>query len=234
MVTYHQVPNRIPNRSREAITLISILASIGMCLGFGLGNYVYLIKAMSDILNYSNFQISGMIYLVSCVLLYLTVEPEKIKYTASVIAAFIFFASIMLLSNNIYDLTVGGISPDLEIANVKPAGLLVGVALFAFESISLIVNVRRTTRLKKDMRRYTRITFIAASVFFIILALSFHLVYGRNNLHPIAFDYFKDSRKWVYYLKFLVALNPLFAVPFSTITIIEIFEKVKPLSTFIK
>jgi len=236
IITYHQVPNRIRGRSREIVTLISIIASVGMCLGFGLGNYVYLIKAISDsgLVDVSESVCSSGIFVVLAVLQFLIIEPEKIKYLALVIAVLIFSASVTLLGKNSWDALHGKLAHNYNYSNPQDVGIVVGVALFAFESISLIINVRRTTRHKHRMRIYTRWTFGLASVFFLCLALSFHLVFGKDVTHPIAFDFYRESDKWLYYMKFLVGFNPLFAVPFSTITIIEIFEKVRPVAKFIQ
>lgn len=236
IITYHQVPNRIRGKSREVVTLISIIASIGMCLGFGLGNYVYLIKAISEsgFIEVSVPLCSSIIFVVSTVLLFLIIEPEKIKYLALGIAVIIFSASVLLLGKNSWEILQGRTAKNYNYSNPDSAGIVVGVALFAFESISLIINVRRTTKNKRKMRLYTRWTFGIASVFFLCLAASFHLVFGKDVKHPIAFDYYRETDRWLFYLKFLVGLNPLFAVPFSTFTVIEIFEKVKPMAKYIQ
>lgn len=241
IITYHQVPNRIKGSLRAPVTLVSIVASVGMCLGFGLGNYVYLIKAVAELTGQSTFISSVGIYLFSTVLLLLIIEPEKIKFVATIIASFILFSSLVLFCHNYYEIARGRLADSYTYSEPKNMGIVVGVALFAFESISLIINVRRTTRNKKKMRTYTRWTFFLASIFFLLLAFSFHMVFGNQIHHTIAFDYFKvtdsfslSNGQWIFYLKYFVALNPLFAVPFSTITIIEIFEKVKPLSVYLR
>lgn len=236
IITYHQVPNRIPGKSREVVTLISIIASIGMCLGFGLGNYVYLIKAVSEsgLVEVSEPVCSTAIFVVTSLLQFLIIEPEKIKYLAFAIAILIFGSSVTLLGKNAWEILHGRVADNYNYSNTADVGIVVGVALFAFESISLIINVRRTARHKHRMRVYTRWTFGVASAFFLCMAVSFHLVFGRDVKHPIAFDFYRDSDKWLFYMKFLVGFNPLFAVPFSTITIIEIFEKVKPLAKYIQ
>lgn len=234
IVTYHQVPNRIPGKLREITTLVSIVASVGMNLGFGVGNYVYLIKAFSEMFNLHDRVCSLIIYGITLILMILIIEPEKIKYVAMAVAAFIMASSLTLMGRNTYDIASGNYSTNLNYFVIKETGLVVGVSIFAFESISMIINVRRTTRDKQSMRRYTRWTFFFASVFFILLSLSFMFAFGKDKQHNIAFDYFKDTHKWIYVLKYFVSLNPLYLVPFSTISIIEVFEKVRPFSSMLR
>jgi hypothetical protein len=83
------------------------------------------------------------------------------------------------------------------------------------------------------MRKLVYITFISAALFFILFALSFHLVYGKGKMQKVAFDYYAVGNL-LHKLKFFVAFNPLFSVPFNIITIIEIFEKLKFLNPFIR
>ena len=52
-------------------------------------------------------------------------------------------------------------------------------------------------------------------------------------MNKIAFDYF-GPKEVLHYLKFLVALNPLFSVTFNIIAIIEIFEKVEVFARLLK
>jgi len=78
------------------------------------------------------------------------------------------------------------------------------------------------------MRGYVKSTFGFAAVFFLLFGASFHTLFGKDGLKEIAFDYYVSS-KILHSLKFLVALNPLFSVPFNIITIIEIFEDVRSL-----
>jgi len=83
------------------------------------------------------------------------------------------------------------------------------------------------------MRKLVYITFISAALFFILFALSFHIVYGAAKKQKVAFDYYSTSNI-LHKLKFFVAFNPLFSVPFNIITIIEIFEKLKIFKPFIR
>lgn len=106
------------------------------------------------------------------------VEPEKIKPVAYVLSFFVFGSASTLMLSNYLKAGFGTRDKPLELNywDVKESGLLIGVSLFSFESISLIINVRRTTRNPKKMRQLVYITFISAAVFFIFFALSFHLV----------------------------------------------------------
>lgn len=236
IVTYHQIPNRLKGKDRAFVTLISIISSVGLNLGFGLGNYVYLIKAIKElgIFEVSEAFCSTCIFIILAVLLALIIEPEKIKYLAFGILGMIFASSFILLFNNLWDSTVSASDLQYNYVQMEGTGIMVGVTLFSFESIVTIVNVRRTTKHPERMRWYCRLTFGAASVFYLLLCASFHLAYGNTNLKKVGFDYFKQSAPWIYYLKFVVGLNPLFAVPFATITVIEMFEKIKPLSKLVR
>lgn len=112
---------------------------------------------------------------------------------------------------------------------VDASGMLIGIALFAFESINTVANVRRTTQVPANMRYYVKVTFIAASTFYILFAASYHCAYGNNTMKKIAFDYYLSS-SILRGLKYLVMLNPLFSIPFNVITTVELFEKLRPLS----
>lgn len=83
------------------------------------------------------------------------------------------------------------------------------------------------------MRKLVNFTFIGAALFFLLFAHSFHIVYGASKVQKVAFDYYSTSTM-LHKLKFLVAFNPLFSVPFNIITIIEIFEKLKFFNHFIR
>lgn len=125
------------------------------------------------------------------------------------------------------------IQPPHNVWEIEESGLLIGIALFAFESISTMVNVRRTAKMPTQMRLYVKITFIGSSIFFIIFAASYHLVYGTKTMRKIAFDYYPPTNI-LHALKYLVMFNPVFAVPFNIISTVEIFEKVKPLSFMVR
>lgn len=116
---------------------------------------------------------------------------------------------------------------------IQESGLLIGIALFSFESINTVVNVRRTAKMPTNMRYYVKLTFIFAAVFFVLFAASYHLVYGNHTMKQIAFDYYVTNRI-LHSLKYLVMLNPIFSVPFNIISTVEIFEKVKPLSFLVR
>ena len=84
---------------------MTIFASIGMGLGFALGNYVYLILALNELFGFSVRICSLIVYLAVVVILWLVVEPEKIKPIAYVLSAFIFgsgknFTKISLTQNS--------------------------------------------------------------------------------------------------------------------------------------
>jgi Transmembrane amino acid transporter protein len=83
------------------------------------------------------------------------------------------------------------------------------------------------------MRMYARNTFASAALFFIIFAVSFHLYFGATNRHKIAFDHY-PKKNLLHNLKFVVALNPFFSIPFNIISIIEIFEKVPSFDKYLK
>jgi len=83
------------------------------------------------------------------------------------------------------------------------------------------------------MRKLVSLTFTAASLFFIVFAFGFHSVYGISKLKKIAFDYYPDGHL-LHNIKFLVAFNPLFSVPFNIIIITEIFEKIKMFNPFLR
>ena len=83
------------------------------------------------------------------------------------------------------------------------------------------------------MTIYVRNTFIAASSFYMIFAISYHLVYGTSLIKKVAFDYY-ISNKILHSLKFLVMLNPFFSIPFNIISTVEMFEKVRPMNFLIR
>ena len=90
VITFHQVAAKMKGKAKKPLVFMTIFASIGMGLGFALGNYVYLILALNELLGYSVRFCSLLIYLAVIVILWLVVEPEKIKPLAYVLSAFIF------------------------------------------------------------------------------------------------------------------------------------------------
>ena len=117
--------------------------------------------------------------------------------------------------------------------DMQHSGLHIGVSLFAFQAVSSIVSVRRTSRAIKKFKIRTRITFTVAALFYILFGISFHLFYGTGVQEKIAFDYFKHS-KILYNLRFVPALNPFFSIPMSIIVIMETFEKMKSSAKYLK
>ena len=83
------------------------------------------------------------------------------------------------------------------------------------------------------MTTYVRNTFILAGSFYVVFALSYHLVYGTGLMKKVAFDYYVTN-KILHSLKFFVMLNPFFSIPFNIISSVELFEKVRPLSFLIR
>jgi hypothetical protein len=127
-------------KAKKPLVFLTIFASIGMGLGFALGNYVYLILALNELLGYSVRFCSLLIYCAVCVILWLVVEPEKIKPLAYILSAFIFGSATTLMFSNYTSYALGTRASDLVTWNTASSGALIGVSLFSFESISLIIN----------------------------------------------------------------------------------------------
>lgn len=141
-------------------------------------------------------------------------------------------ATVLMLANyTSFFFGVGQNSKKVEYNYVEfqESAMLIGIALFAFEAINTVVNVRRSTQLPTNMRLYVKVTFTSASAFYILFAISYHLAYGKANLKKIAFDYYIHS-KILHSLKYMVMLNPIFSIPYNVITTVELFEKLGPLS----
>lgn len=142
IITFHQITEKVVGPMRMPLTVLSIFANAGMSTGFALGNYVYLIKSVIELTGFSVLVSSTFICLFMMLLLKLIVEPEKIKPVAYVLTVFIVGSASTIMVFNYSDyLTNYGAKPDnYELVNLKHSGLLIGVALFSFESISVLIN----------------------------------------------------------------------------------------------
>lgn len=74
-----------------------------MCLGFALGNYVYLsnktklkeiVKSLSELIGVGEDLCSFMTYIVIGIILIVIIEPEKIKPIAFLLSAFVLGSGI--------------------------------------------------------------------------------------------------------------------------------------------
>src|SRR3990167_4704661 len=78
LITYHQIPNRIKGKYRGFAAGLAMTTSALMCLGIGVGDYVYLIKVVEDLVDWSPKLISTALFAAYTLLLAVIVEPEKI------------------------------------------------------------------------------------------------------------------------------------------------------------
>ena len=80
---------------------------MGMSLGFALGNYVFLIKALNELFHFTTATSSLIVYIGIFVILILIIEPEKIKPIAYLLSFFALSASkpkfIKIFNYSIFD-----------------------------------------------------------------------------------------------------------------------------------
>ena len=120
---------------------MTIFAMVGLSLGISLGNYVYLIKALIEITGFDFQLVTLGIYAFMFVLLLIIIEPEKLRNLAFFLAVCIFGSAIALSSSNLYNFFSKDTSKiEYNYFEFNSSGLLVGVALYAVESISMIIS----------------------------------------------------------------------------------------------
>lgn len=90
---------------------------------------------------------SLIVFLILLILLYVIVEPEKIKPIAFILSFMIVGSACALMGYNYWQIGHRSILPqekqeipNFTVGNFKHMGLLIGISLFSFESINLIVN----------------------------------------------------------------------------------------------
>ena len=83
---------------------------------------------------------SSIIFLVCLVLLYVIVEPEKIKPLAYILSLVIIGSASTLMFNNYFHYLFGARAQHLTYTQFRDSGLLIGVSLFSFESINVVIN----------------------------------------------------------------------------------------------
>ena len=224
---------------KKPLVVFSVFCIIGIGLGFSCGNFVFLAKALVELTGLPMRSIGIIIYATLFSMLLIIREPERIKPIAFFFTAVILSigktsssAIILMLANYITFIFMPDRTNQLRYnySELDASGMLVGIALYSFESINTVANVRRTTQVPSEMRFYVKVTFFSASAFYILFAASYHLAYGSGTMRKIAFDYYTTSSSFLHALKYLVMLNPLFSIPFNVITTVELFEKLRPLS----
>ena len=235
VVTYHQIPNQIKTSMRKFYVFISIICVAGTGFGVALANFVFLLNTCTTLLgNEYYYAILAGIFILVAAELALIVEPEKIKPVAMVLSVLVFSVACTYTGYNLYrygavlDATQRN-KLDYIYESWPDAGRLVGVALYSFESISTVLTVRRTAQHPARMRTYVSGVFFTAGIFFVIFAASFHLLFGKNTIKPLAFDYYQDLNILKYF-KYAVVLNPFFSIPFYLISTVELFEQVRPIA----
>jgi glucan phosphoethanolaminetransferase (alkaline phosphatase superfamily) len=91
VITFHQVAGKLSGKGRKKfVTFLTIFASIGIGLGFALANYVYLILALKELLNWNTRACSFLVFCVLIIILWKVIEPERIKPIAIVLSLIIF------------------------------------------------------------------------------------------------------------------------------------------------
>lgn len=80
--------------------------------------------------------------IVLMILLKLIVEPEKIKPLAFALTAIIFAIGVILMLANytMFFFNFGKLNVTYNYWNLNESGLLIGIALFSFESINTVIN----------------------------------------------------------------------------------------------
>lgn len=136
-----EVADKIRGPLNKPLVGLTIFSSIGIGLGFALGNYVYLVKSIEEITGMGSWACSGLVWIVLLFLLKLIIEPEKIKPLAFLLSFFILTSACLLLFHNFWSFFSGKVRlSEKKYWDTQPSGLLIGVTLFSFESISSIIN----------------------------------------------------------------------------------------------
>jgi len=102
------------------------------------------VKSLVELFQITSSLASSLIYLILLFILFVVVEPEKIKPIAYILAAFILGSActLMIYNFSVFAFRAGSVGHHVEynLWNTERAGLLIGVSLFSFESISSIIN----------------------------------------------------------------------------------------------
>ena len=147
--------------------MFSVICIIGIGLGFSCGNFVFLAKALVELTGLPYGQVIILIYVFILFMLMIIREPERIKPIAFFFTMVILSigslpssAIVLMLTNYVSALFLVGHDSQIEYnySNFAESEVLIGIALFSFEAINTVVNVRRTTKVPANMRFYVKVT----------------------------------------------------------------------------
>ena len=136
---------------KKCVTFLTIFASIGIGIGFALANYVYMILALKELLNWNTRGCSFLIFCALVIILWKVVEPERIKPIAVVLSLVIFGSgkiqvsevtqsACLLAFTNLANYVFSKRASDIVYWDISHSGGLIGLSLYCFESISSIIN----------------------------------------------------------------------------------------------
>ena len=98
-------------------------------------------KSLQEIFQTGPNLTSCLVCILMIILIKVIIEPEKIKPVAFLLSFFILVSSFLLILHNLYKYFFCNIrAEEFEYWDTGNSGLLIGVSIFSFESISCIIN----------------------------------------------------------------------------------------------
>lgn len=229
---YHFLASYIATRSNgpKVGMWMSYTANIGTVLnniGVTISSVIEISVHIQPALDIDSLYIKLAILTVYLLISAYALEPEKLKNFV-VVSGFVVLATVLVMfSDNIRLVLPDNLAPGLnyEMMDLKKTGIFLGLAGFSYEACGTIFTVRGTMKDKKYLPKLIIYVFSFIGVVYTLFSLSFYFAYGKQGIHPIAFEFYPQAtRPTMFILGVIYCACLLLFVPMFNIANCELME----------
>lgn len=113
---------------------------------------------------------------------------------------------------------------DYKLFDHLQTGMFLGVACYAFKSISIVINVRRTMKDRTKMPKLSLMVMFLASIIYFVTGLLVYLAHGDDNVFDVVFKYYEGDGALMSHLGKIYLLTNFFGIPCVVYSTIEPLE----------
>ncbi|ODV64452.1 Avt4p ASCRUDRAFT_16472, partial [Ascoidea rubescens DSM 1968] len=201
--------------------VLSQIGFVATYLVFTSNNLIAFIK------NIFNFDVSFIFMLSILCLIFMPLSLirniTKLSLAALFANVFIFFGLIVIVYYTSFHLILNGPANDIIFFNSNDWPLFIGVAIFSFEGIGLIIPIQESMAQPEKFPKVMFLVIVSISILMISIASLCYMTYGSKTLTVIILNLPQDSI-FVNLIQLFYSLAILLSSPLQLFPVIKILE----------
>ncbi|ODV98252.1 hypothetical protein PACTADRAFT_48046 [Pachysolen tannophilus NRRL Y-2460] len=225
VISFGDIGLKLYGKSAKVLILFSIVLSQ---IGF-VGAYIVFTSEniRAFLVNIFNWDVSIKLLVLLQVLIFIPLSMfrniTKLSLAALLANIFILFGLVSILYFTFKSLLANGIGPNIKYFNKSSFSLFIGVAIFAFEGIGLILPVQESMRNPEKFPLVLLLVILCCSVLFSLVGALCYATFGDQVQTVIIFNLPQDSIV-VNLIQLFYALAILLSAPLQIFPAIKIIE----------